>query len=544
MGTAPSARTSELPSGTASSTIPEETVETHQGAHPVLTQPPVPPVTKIEGTVENLHVKAKTANEQPDPINYEGGDSIQQTGRRLRPRKGKGKSELSAAVSVASNSTLNPLGFNVQKKRKQQIEEEHEVDKHGSDVLSPETKPKKARKGRKTKDNPYGLTPGETPFPEWQAPSAAQCEDVHGLLVEMHGAGIAEQPKTIPAPSIEVAGCGQVPSVLDALMRTLLSGATTFTNADTMIRSLANEYKVLEEKGVGNGSINWNNVRTSELDVLVRTIRMGGLANNKAKNIKAILDMVYEENLERREAFLLERKTGQPASVFAAAERTNGQKDYEILMTDNNILSLDHLLGLSANEAMKQFTKYPGIGVKTAACVILFCLSIPCFAVDTHVNKFAKWLRWAPKNATENDVFSHLEVRCPDHLKYGLHQLFIRHGKTCEKCKRSTAEGTESWKKLEDCPLEHLLDRYDKRQSKAKPKPPKKRKGKNDEEEAVIKQEGQESDGDGVGAAAAEEADGMEGKAGAIKEDEVEEGEEGEYKEEDKASDTGSEYSP
>src|SRR5699024_4679701 len=106
---------------------------------------------------------------------------------------------------------------------------------------------------------------------------------------------------------------------------------------------------------------------------------------------------------------------------------------------------------LSKDDAMFEFVKYPGIGVKTAACVILFCLQRPCFAVDTHVFRLSKWLGWLPptedpepereadekqkvkktpkRRINEITAFSHLEVRVPEHLKYPLHQLFIRHGK-------------------------------------------------------------------------------------------------------------------
>ncbi|KAI1501888.1 DNA glycosylase [Biscogniauxia marginata] len=340
------------------------------------------------------------------------------------------------------------------------------------------------RKARKTKDNPYGLTPGETPFPEWKAPSKDQCEEVYRLLANMHDDVQALAPEVIPAPSLEITGCGEVPSVLDALIRTVLSGATTFANAAKMLQGLTKKYGILEE-GLGKGSIDWNQVRISPMEDVVDAIRAGGLAKIKAKTIKSILDMVHTENIERREAYIKEKETGIEANIYGASEKTKGQKDLEILKAEQDVLSLDHIRGLSVNEAMKQFTKYPGVGVKTAACVILFCLQQPCFAVDTHVDKFSKWLGWAPQKATENDVFSHLEVRCPDHLKYGLHQLFIRHGQTCGKCKRSTAEGTEEWKAI-DCPLEHLLDRFDKRQSKAQPKPPKRLK--------KVKEEGAEED--------------------------------------------------
>ncbi|KAI1114697.1 DNA glycosylase [Nemania sp. NC0429] len=321
--------------------------------------------------------------------------------------------------------------------------------------VTPEKPSTPKRVPRKTKDNPYGLTPGRSPFPDWQAPSAAQCEEVYRILASVHGE--VTQPATIPAPSLEVAGCGEVPFVLEALLRTLLSGAVTFDGADSMVKAIIAKYGTIEDD-LAKGSIDWNRVRMSTVEELEETIRVGGLANRKAKAIKGTLDMVYQDNIDRREAYLAEKQTGVPANVYGASGKTQGQKDLEILKTERNILSLDHLHGLSADEAMRQFTKFPGIGVKTAACVILFCLQRPCFAVDTHVHRFSRWLGWAPGGADENDTFSHLEVRCPDHLKYGLHQLFIHHGKHCGRCKMATVEGTKGWEAV-ICPLEQLLVR-------------------------------------------------------------------------------------
>ncbi|KAI0019108.1 DNA glycosylase [Xylariomycetidae sp. FL0641] len=410
-------------------------------------------------------------------------------------KKGKEAAKVKRSDETGDNEDSDPKN----KKRKRAVKAAKSDDDDEDFEFDPENAPeqkKRRRKARRTKDNPYGLTPGETPFPDWEAPSAEQCEVVYRLLADMHDDVQPQAPEIIPAPSLEVTGCGEVPSVLDALIRTLLSGATTFASAAKMLQGLTEKFGVLEE-GIGKGSIDWNKVRLATLDDVIAAIRVGGLSGIKAKHIKAILDMVHEENEERRAAYLEEEKTGVRANVIGASRKTGGQKQLEILKAEQAIPSLDHMRDLTADEAMKEFVKYPGVGVKTAACVVLFCLQRPCFAVDTHVDKFAKWLRWAPEKANEDDVFSHLEVRCPNHLKYGLHQLFIRHGQTCGKCRRHTVEGTDDWAKIV-CPLEHLLERFDKRQSKAAPKPPKKSKVKKEkeEEEGEVKKEEEQEDKD------------------------------------------------
>ncbi len=315
---------------------------------------------------------------------------------------------------------------------------------------------KKAKKGKK---NSYGITPGQTPFPDFLMPTPEACKEVNDLLSEKHGK--VEQPATIPPPSLEVTGCGEVPSVLDALIRTRLSAATTGTNSAYAFAGLVEKYGILEE-GIGKGSVNWNKVRDSKATDIEKAIKRGGLAKTKSEDIKKILDLVYEQNEARRDAFAKEKETGEACDFVGADRLTQSQKDLEIATSDQSILSLQYMHGLTADEAMTELTKFPGIGVKTASCVILFCLRRPSFAVDTHVYRLCNWLKWMPKGATRDQTFSHVEVRVPDEYKYSLHQLFIRHGKTCGRCRAATGETSEEWQDTV-CPIEHLVERTGKR---------------------------------------------------------------------------------
>ncbi|KAJ5375619.1 DNA glycosylase [Penicillium concentricum] len=311
--------------------------------------------------------------------------------------------------------------------------------------------------GRKPKKNTYGLTPGISPFPELVRPTAEECEDVNRLLSSIHG--VVTAPATIPEPSLTVTGCGEVPSVLDALIRTLLSGATTGNNAAKAFGGLVQRFGILSE-GIGKGSVNWDAVRQASLKDVFEAIKSGGLADIKSKNLKAILDIVHEDNQARRAA-LLDSESKNDSISKLVPEKAEKDKQYEIACADQNFLSLNHLHNLTTEEAMTDLIKYPGIGPKTAACVILFCLQRPCFAVDTHVFRLCRWLGWIPARANEVSAFSHLEVRIPDHLKYSLHQLFIRHGKTCPRCRAATGESSAGWE--DGCVIDHLLTRDGKR---------------------------------------------------------------------------------
>jgi endonuclease III len=345
------------------------------------------------------------------------------------------------------------------------------------------TKPKKPTKAKKAdiddlvekatttdkktskKKASYGLTPGQTPYPNYPHPTPEECEEVTRLLSKVHGE--VTMPKEIPLPSLEVSGCGEVPSVLDALIRTRLSAATSGTNSSRAFAGLVKRFGILQS-GVGKGSVDWNAVRQADVKEIFEAIKSGGLADVKSKDIKKILQMVWEENQARRDA-LESSKTEAPGETNEAAE----EKDKEMQKADEDVVSLDHLHLLSNDDAFAHLTSYPGIGPKTASCVLLFCLQRPSFAVDTHVFRLCKWLNWVPPpgderglapgakgpfaGPTRNSTYAHCEVRVPDHLKYPLHQLLIKHGKSCPRCRAITGESSEGWEK--GCPIDHLVQR-------------------------------------------------------------------------------------
>lgn len=308
-------------------------------------------------------------------------------------------------------------------------------------------------KKEKAKRPSYKLTPGKTPYEDWERPTPQECELVNRLLTEVHGE--AKPPPKLQ-PSLTVAGCGEVPCVLDALIRTLLSGATSGNNSALAFDGLVKRFGILQE-GVGKGSVNWDAVRQAPLQDVFEAIKRGGLADIKSKHLKAILDKVYEENLEQRKRVQANDGSFDEKHPGMAPEKAEKTKEYEVACVEQHVLSLNHLHDLPTEEVMNELTKYPGIGPKTAACVILFCLQRPCFAVDTHIFRICKWLGWVPEKANEVMAFKHLEVRIPDEFKYSLHQLFIRHGKTCPRCRAITGEKSAGWE--EGCPIDDLVQR-------------------------------------------------------------------------------------
>ena len=284
---------------------------------------------------------------------------------------------------------------------------------------------KAVESGKKTKDETYGLVEGQTPYPRWKHPTSEECQEVHNILLKHHP-DVHPQPQTIPPPSEFVAGCGEVRSILDALIRTRLSASTTGRNSNAAYQGMVKRYGLLQS-GVGKGSVDYNAVRKAPVQDLFYAIKAGGLAVSKSADIKVLLDIVYEENQARRKELLAAENSKSSSAGPKGADIENpAQKAAEIKLAEEENLSLDHFYTLPTYDAIYKFMTFPGIGVKTAACVAMFCMQRPCFAVDTHVFRLSKWLGWVPppeekikgeKTVDRDTTFSHLEVRVPDQLQ-------------------------------------------------------------------------------------------------------------------------------
>ena len=355
-------------------------------------------------------------------------------------------------------------------------------------------------KGKRTAQPKAKL--GLSPYPDHERPTAEECYKLNEILSKTHGE--VQAPEEIPVPSRTVAGCGEVKFVLEALVRTHLSAHTSMGNANRAIQGLLKRYPTIKT-GPCAGSVDWNRVRVTNQEELEKAIKAGGMAPTKSKAIKKMLDMVYEENEVRRQE--LKDKASQASDAKEVEEEVVAKVEIsedplagdtraavmtrfanEVLLGSDNTLTLDYIHGMSPTDAFSKLMTYPGIGVKTAACVLLFCIQRPFFAVDTHVWRLCKWLSWVPEKADRNNTFWHCDVKVPDDLKYSLHQLMIAHGKSCGRCRASTSENSEAW--AEGCPIEELVKRTGVRKGgEEEPKPKsKKRKAKEGDEDPEGKQ--------------------------------------------------------
>ena len=456
-------------------------------------EPPKIEVAKKERTPTSVPKKRKRG--APAPKVEDDPDELPHNmGKRPAAKKVKIKDEVAREDEVSAKTAV-PIESTVKKTKRKDAQSMVEA---ASTIDASEESPKK--KAKKVDQFPCS-----DPYPDWAHPTAEECLVVHDLLMsafpeDQHPRFI--QPDTVPPPSEFVAGCGEVPTILDAMLRTLLSAATSKRNSSSAFQGLVKRFG-LQESGPCKGSVDWTAIRHATLDDVFEAIKTGGLAKTKSQNMKAILDMVYSENEERCKAHTKVIEDGDPSAAPDGADPSNlAQMKGEIALFNQDILTLDYYHLLPKDDALMAMQKYPGIGVKTAACVALFCMQKPCFAVDTHVFRLCRYLGWVPpkdgevapgekKRPEVNEVntFKHCEVRIPENLKYGLHQLFWNHGNDCGRCRAITGETSEGWADA-NCPIEHLVKRYG--EKKGGVATPMKKGGK-----AVKGKGGKKSDSDG-----------------------------------------------
>jgi endonuclease III len=162
---------------------------------------------------------------------------------------------------------------------------------------------------------------------------------------------------------------------VDELVKTVLSQHTNDRNRD---RSFAQLRERLPS---------WEQVRDAPAGEVEEAIRPGGLAPQKAPRIQAILEQL-----------------GDPPDLdwteTAAPEE-----------------SLDFLLSL------------PGVGRKTAACVLIFTWGIPEIPVDVHIHRVGGRLGLFPPKASLERAHDEMRAIVDPEDAYELHMNLIRHGR-------------------------------------------------------------------------------------------------------------------
>ncbi len=102
------------------------------------------------------------------------------------------------------------------------------------------------------------------------------------------------------------------------------------------------------------------------------------------------------------------------------------------IRSDFGSVSLAALDAMDDARAFDYLTSLPGVGPKTAACVLLFALGRPVFPVDTHVHRVSNRMGLV---ATANPAATQamLMPAVPHDIVYQLHMNMVTHGRnTCK----------------------------------------------------------------------------------------------------------------
>jgi endonuclease-3 len=178
---------------------------------------------------------------------------------------------------------------------------------------------------------------------------------------------------------------------IDVLVRTILSQNTSDSNSNRAFDSLLTTFG------------DWESVVAAPVEQIAQAIKSGGLFRIKAVRIKQILEQIEKER---------------------------------------GYITLEFLKSMDIIEAKNYLLHLPGVGQKTASCVLLFGLGKPCLPVDTHVFRVAKRLGLIDSRVSVKEAHGLLQKQVPPSKVYQFHLHLIEHGRQlchaqrprCSKC--------------------------------------------------------------------------------------------------------------
>lgn len=184
---------------------------------------------------------------------------------------------------------------------------------------------------------------------------------------------------------------------IETLIATILSQNTADVNSHRAYMALRASYP------------DWQSVAVSDLHQLQEVIRPAGLAHQKSRTIQTALNTLHE----RYGAY-------QPPDLSTR--------------TDADLL--------------EELTALPGVGLKTASCVLMFALGRDICAVDTHVHRVVNRLGIVA-TSTPDRTFHELRRLIPRRKARRFHVDLIRFGRHICKAQRPHCF---------ECPLYDICD--------------------------------------------------------------------------------------
>lgn len=118
-------------------------------------------------------------------------------------------------------------------------------------------------------------------------------------------------------------------------------------------------------------------------------------------------------------------------SNYAEAKAPQIQKTVGTILEKRGSADLEFLRDMDLQDGMAWLTALPGVGIKTASLVLLFCFSKPVLPVDTHVYRVSQRLGLIGQDVkTSTAAHAPLAALLPHepHLLYNFHVDCLRHG--------------------------------------------------------------------------------------------------------------------
>jgi len=165
---------------------------------------------------------------------------------------------------------------------------------------------------------------------------------------------------------------------IDVLIGTILSQNTSDTNSGRAFASLKASFN------------SWEAVASAPVEHIAQVIKSGGLSQVKAVRIKQVLGQIESEQ---------------------------------------GRITLDFLKPKTMTEARDYLMRLPGVGHKTASCVLLFSLGKSSLPVDTHIFRVAKRLGLIGSRVSIEKAHSLLQKQIPPSKVYQFHVHMIEHGR-------------------------------------------------------------------------------------------------------------------
>lgn len=118
-------------------------------------------------------------------------------------------------------------------------------------------------------------------------------------------------------------------------------------------------------------------------------------------------------------------------------------------LVDFGEVTLNPLREMSDEEAFLYLTRLPGVGIKTAKCVLMYALKRKVLPVDTHGLRVARRLGLVPVETGLAGIHDLLEAVVGPKDRYSFHVNVIEHGRKVCLPRRPRCAG---------CVLRHLCD--------------------------------------------------------------------------------------